>query len=114
MRLCLPLRHPAHCAGRHAPDAKACVADAEAETPQAARWSSCGGSPTGSMSPVALRPTFASGLPCTPLPLYCLLHQVLDTSFGRYVRLEDAAPEQVLEPAERLDGLPRHLLLRQP
>ena len=46
---------------------------------------SCGGSSAGSWSPVALRPTLASGLPLTPLSLYCLLTQILDNSFGSSV-----------------------------
>ena len=44
---------------------------------------SSGGSPAGSESPVALRPTFAGGLPFAPLPPYCLLLPFLDMSFGR-------------------------------
>ena len=37
-----------------------------------------GGSPAGYESPVTLRPTFASGLPLMPVPLYCLLFRILD------------------------------------
>src|SRR5665647_1157116 len=73
--------------------------------PQAARWSSSGGSPADSMSPVALRPTFASGLPFTPLPLLCLLARILDNSFGRNAATlyrSDNTPRAMV-------GLPLHL-----
>src|SRR5450759_1302092 len=60
------------------PDARSLWCSLSRWAPQAARWSSSGGSPAGSMSPVALRPTLASGLPFTHLPLCCLLLQVLD------------------------------------
>ena len=63
---------------------------------------SCGGSSAGSVSPVALRPTLASGLPFAPLSLWCLLARILDNTLGSCApSLERFLPMHTLPHSER-------------
>src|SRR5665647_3664613 len=92
--------------------------------PQASRWSSLGWQPSRLGEPCGFAPHLRKWFALyasTPMLPPCAIprHFFRQNAVGLYlpdwyVRLEDAAPEQLLEPAERLDGLPRHLLLRQP